>query len=292
MRELPLNLTSLVILVFLSADCLGQAKRSSLEKDSLLMNEIVAWKEALAIYENGQDYYKLACLYSKIDEPDSAFRYLKRSMELGYSDLNILVDPELASIEKYKEEIGEVWFNLYPDGDFDYALNLLKLEYEDQRSRSLVFEYFESYGRESDEYKQQLKAMAISDSLNVIKLEKLIEINGWPVVSRVGESQVSSAFTILLHANLETKKRYLPFIQESVAEGELPKRAFAYFVDKMKTSEGKDQVYGTQLKFNESRGQYELYPLEDVDRLNTRRFEMGLDSIETYLRRMLETYNR
>jgi len=282
------------VVIFLSTSscCLSQEHQSSTEKDSLLMNEIVAWKESLAIFESKQDYYKLARLYSRVGEPDSAIVYLMRSMELGYADLNILVDPDLANMVKYENEIREGWCKIHPNGNFDYALDLVKLEYADQSTRSVLFQYFDQFGRESDEYKQQFELMRTSDSLNIAQLESLIERNGWPAESKVGEFPLNSAFTLLLHAGPDVKKTYLPHIEKSVADGELPKRAFAYFIDKMKTSAGENQIYGTQITWNETTGNYELYPVEEEEQLNERRREMGLDSVETYLRHMYKMYNR
>lgn len=169
---------------------------------------------------------------------------------------------------------------------------MAQIRYIDQSSRSLLYEAIVNCGRDSDEYKQQKKAMRESDSLNIIKFKSLIDLKGWPDVERVGEAQMTTVFLVLVHADLEDKRFYYPFLEQSVASGDLPKGAWATFIDKMKANEGKKQIYGTQLELNDSSGKYELYPVEDVNKLNERRFEMELDSIEVYMRRMDEAYNQ
>jgi hypothetical protein len=46
---------------------------------------------------------------------------------------------------------------------------------------------------------------------------------------------------------------------------------------------GEDQIYGTQLSYDNQTGELTLYAVEDEINLNKRREEMGLGSIESYM---------
>lgn len=292
-----LNMAAVFVL---SGSCsFGQSHENPVNNDSLLTRKIDRLKQYLLIdYNVVESNYNLACTFALIGEPDSAVFYLKRALDLGYSELCLLVDPDLTMLTELvdwdviERKVHENWLRLYPDGDIYYALSLVQIKFADQSSRSLLYDAIVNFDRESDEVKKQQIALRISDSVNIAHFNDLVQANGWPEVSKVGQSQMTSVFLVVVHADLDTKRKYLPYIKQSVDRGELPKRDWALFIDKMKKNEGEKQIYGTQLTFNESAGYYELYPVEDELRLNERRIEVGLDSIETYLRRMFEQYNK
>ena len=48
--------------------------------------------------------------------------------------------------------------------------------------------------------------------------------------------------------------------------------------------EGKKQIYGTQLTWNEKTGRYELYPIEDEEHVDLLRASVGLQPIAEYLK--------
>lgn len=277
----------------------GQGRETPVNNDSLLTSKIERLKQYLLVdYNVVESNYNLACTYTLIGEPDSAVFYLKRALDLGYSELSLLVDPDLTILTEHvdwdviERMVHENWLRLYPQGGINYALGLVQIEFADQSSRSLLYDAIVNHGKESDEVKEQQNALRKSDSVNIAHFNDLVQVNGWPEISKVGESQMTSVFLVVVHADLDTKRKYLPYLKQSVDRGELPKRDWALFIDKMKKNEGEKQIYGTQLTYNESTGYYELYPVENEERLNERRIEMGLDSIETYLRRMFEQYNK
>lgn len=72
--------------------------------DDPLWNEIAALKNALQYEPDHKlNSYNLACFYSLLGEADSAFKYLDRAMELGYTKLSVLIDPDLEELSKHKE---------------------------------------------------------------------------------------------------------------------------------------------------------------------------------------------
>ena len=167
----------------------------------------------------------------------------------------------------------------------------MKMENEDQRLRYEDEETVKKYGQGSEEARVAGKEIYRSDSTHIVELDSLIELWGWPGQNLVGQDQLNSAITLLLHSPLRYQKKYLPEVEESVESGELPLLSLAYLTDKIRLAEGEKQVYGTQLTLNDSTEKYELYPVEDIINLDKRRIEVGLDSIHIYLEWMYGTYN-
>lgn len=54
--------------------------------------------------------------------------------------------------------------------------------------------------------------------------------------------------------------------------------------DRILMRKGKNQIYGTQLVYNNSSGQWELYPLENMDEVDEKRLEAGLIPLGEYLK--------
>jgi hypothetical protein len=55
--------------------------------------------------------------------------------------------------------------------------------------------------------------------------------------------------------------------------------------DRILTREGNKQVYGTQLRLNQTTQRMELYPIEDEENVDGRRATVGLEPLAGYLKR-------
>jgi hypothetical protein len=55
--------------------------------------------------------------------------------------------------------------------------------------------------------------------------------------------------------------------------------------DRILTREAKKQVYGTQLRLNQTTQRMELYPIEDEVNVDSRRAAVGLEPLAEYLKR-------
>ena len=54
--------------------------------------------------------------------------------------------------------------------------------------------------------------------------------------------------------------------------------------DRMLMDKGEKQKYGSQLRMDNESGEWELWPIEDPEKVNNRRAEVGLEPIEEYVR--------
>jgi len=74
-------------------------------------------------------------------------------------------------------------------------------------------------------------------------------------------------------------------IKEAAAQKEARRSDLAMLEDRILTREGKKQIYGTQLRLNQTTQRMELYPIDDEENVNARRAEVGLEPLAEYLKR-------
>lgn len=121
-----------------------------------------------------------------------------------------------------------------------------------------------------------------TDSVNLVKVERIFAQHGYPGKSKVGSGLSSAAFLVIQHADLAYQEKYFPLIEAAANAGELSKSSFALLVDRIRMRKGEKQLYGSQLTDHDGDGIYEFHPIEDEENVNKRRAEMGLGPIEEY----------
>ncbi len=104
---------------------------------------------------------------------------------------------------------------------------------------------------------------------------------GWMGRSLVGSGYNSALFAVIQHADLATQEKYFPLIKQSVDEGESRASELAMMQDRILMRQGKDQIYGSQIVFDNSGAQV-FYPIEDEKNVNIRRAKVGMQPIEEY----------
>lgn len=161
---------------------------------------------------------------------------------------------------------------------------LLTLRELDQSGRMLMEETMRQHGHNSPEMRAVWDAQSQIDAKNLIRLKEIISEFGWPGQSLVGRDGSIAAFLILQHADHETQVEYLPIVRVAVEAGELARSAFAMFQDRILVTEGKPQVYGTQLYRNDTTGDLELFPIEDEANVDARRMEIGMIPLAEYVK--------
>lgn len=112
------------------------------------------------------------------------------------------------------------------------------------------------------------------DSASFAGIEKLLRIYGYPSRYAVGD-QVVVPFFILSYSPRTVREKYEALFRKAAEEGDIPWTSLAFYIDKLRVSFGKAQVYGTQFTFDK-RGIKRYYPIEDPENLAARRKQMGL----------------
>ena len=147
---------------------------------------------------------------------------------------------------------------------------------------ALVRELRES-GTLAEGYHPRMEAL---HQANAEVLRGIIARHGWPGASLAGADGAAAAWRIVQHAIGEPAfmRQCLGLIAEAARSGEAPGWQAAMLEDRIRTLEGRPQVYGTQLEAGED-GMARPCPTKDPEGLAARRQAVGLEPLEVVLHR-------
>jgi hypothetical protein len=154
---------------------------------------------------------------------------------------------------------------------------------EDQLCQQQYVEIVTRYGQQSEELKSFSTFMNDKYSINQMVVKKILDENGWPGEEIIGHYGNKALFLVIQHSNLETQEKYLSMIREAAKKGNVDPANLALLEDRVALRQGKKQIYGTQLAYDETTGESYVQPLEDPDNVDTRRAAIGLEKLQDYL---------
>jgi uncharacterized protein DUF6624 len=167
---------------------------------------------------------------------------------------------------------------------------LVKMGEENQKHRQEIMDLMDRLARSDNEkvarkWKQAVERQNDLDSRNRQRLDEIVKQYGWPKRSVFGEEASGVAFSVVQHAELDYQKKYLPVIKEAVAQKEARESDLAMLEDRILTREGKNQIYGTQVRLNQKTELMELYPIENEENVDALRAAVGLEPLAQYLKK-------
>ncbi len=238
------------------------------------------------------DRYNAACSYALAGNIEHSFYHLFRLAEnpktkykkLGHitsdTDLNILHknkrwDKLIAIIKANKEEAEK-------DLDKSLVAILDSIYIEDQSYRRQIRDIKEKYGRDSKEMKTHWKLINKQDSINLLKIKKILDKRGWLGANIVGEQGNTTLFLVIQHSNLKTQLKYLPMMREAVKKGDARGSSLALLEDRVALRQGKRQIYGSQIYTDKETGEKYVAPLINPENVDKRRAEVGLGKLADY----------
>jgi hypothetical protein len=162
----------------------------------------------------------------------------------------------------------------------------LKTMYEEDQN--VRFELIDSGNLTSEELIQKMEMV---DQENLPRLKEIIHQFGWPGFKLVGEEGADKMWLLVQHCDrdIEFQKACLQLLKEAVAKADAPKRHLAYLMDRILVNEDLPQVYGTQFQIIE--GKAIFCPIQEPEKLDSRRAEMGLESFADYFSALKELYH-
>ena len=236
------------------------------------------------------DRYNAACSWALASNRDSAFFQLERiAQQADYSNYgHITTDTDLNSLhtdnrwqpllELIKQNKDKAEANL----DKPLAKLLDSIYTEDQKYRQMINDIEKMHGWKSQEMKDLWKIISRKDSGNLIVVTTILDKYGWLGAKKVGEQGNSTLFLVIQHSNQKTQEKYLPMMRDAVKNGQALGSALALLEDRVALSQGKKQIYGSQIHRNEKTGKYFVAPIEDEPNVNKRRASVGLGPLEVY----------
>jgi len=166
--------------------------------------------------------------------------------------------------------------------DSGLVKQLEQIHEDDQSLRRQIDIVQTNYGHDSRQMEELGKKIHKQDSLNLIKVERIIKKHGYPGKSLVGNEHSSTAFLVIQHSDLATQEKYLPMLKEAAEAGELPYSSLALLIDRVRMRHKIPQLYGTQLYRNPETGNVEFYEILDESCVDQRRKEVGLPPLKEY----------
>lgn len=170
-------------------------------------------------------------------------------------------------------------------GCSDYNRILEKIGDEDQSVRQWVLDMSSLSPEEITQYSYK---MAETDSLNRIAVANILDKDGWP--DGLSDKANKAIWLVIIHSDIDFQEMYLPYIERKANEGIVDKADYATLYDKMMKNKGLPQRYGTQVNMDilivgdiEESKTFSLWPVEDMEHLDSIRASVGLQPIEEYL---------
>ena len=128
-----------------------------------------------------------------------------------------------------------------------------------------------------------------NDSLNLIKIEKIINRYGYPGKSLVGEPENEAAWFVIQHSGKIAD--YFPIIEKAGQKGELDLVKVAMMKDRLLMNLGEEQLYGSQGKRiffvwpprKQTDSKVIIWPIKNPATVNTLRQQIGFkNTVEEY----------
>ncbi|HEX8515747.1 MAG TPA: DUF6624 domain-containing protein [Bacteroidia bacterium] len=268
--------------------------------------------QAASLYENGQykksaetyskafrengwkayqsDRYNAACAWALAGNKDSAFYQLfKVADAFKYDNYErIANDTVLTSLnhdERWPQLLNMVSRNIGKD---EARLNksLLKLMdsvyHADQAFRFQQISIDKEFGAGSPEGLRIRKVIHETDSVNQQIVSGILDKYGWLGPEIVGVNGNATLPLVLMHSPLEMQLKYIPMMREAVKSKKADSYDLALLEDKILLRQGKKQLYGTYLVNIDKK--YYTAPLEDPENVDKRRVELGLSTLDEYLK--------
>ncbi len=146
---------------------------------------------------------------------------------------------------------------------------LLALQRRDSDTRSRLLGEERLYGDYAEEMQQVHRE-------NALRLDAIVAAHGWPGIPQVGREGARASWRIAQHAicTPDLQRKFLLLLVGAANRGEVPQRQVALLTDRIRFNEGRPQVFGTVLDWDET-GELAC-EVEDPENLDARRLEVGL----------------
>jgi hypothetical protein len=235
------------------------------------------------------EVYDGACAAALSGEQDLAFEWLNLAVSSGWSNINhTKTDSDLTGLhtdKRWSEFLLSMQKALdEKEVNYDKPLKIALLDILDldQKYRIKIDSVKLMYGFQSPEMQELWKNIEVADSMNLIKVRKILDTVGWLGAEKVGTKANNALFLVIQHSDIAIQEQYLPMMREAVKNKKAESSSLALLEDRVLIRRNKKQIYGSQVGID-STGKPSLRPLEDPDHVDERRAQMGLETLADYL---------
>jgi len=273
------------------------SKGDSLKNEGLLMPALMQYATAMAQNPSTEISYKIAsttALMWTSQMRDTSFYFLNIALQKD-SSLVPLYDPDFLSLinDPRWKKIEDSQFKKYeakngPIKNKPFARALFRMIIKDQgfmyAGNIERKKYIKNGGYFSTPAIYPVLAMEEKNKKeNEEQLPKLLDRYGWPTTSAVTEYAAAGAALIINHASHALRVKYFPMLEKAFKAGEAQPLRYAKMKDRLLIEEGKKQLYGTQMKYENMKPV--PYPILDPEHVDQRRAKIGLGPLAPYLKK-------
>jgi len=266
---------------------------------------VVYYEKAFKIeHKSSSDLYNGACAAALNNDDDKAFKWLDLAIDNGYENIaHLKTDNDLESLHNKKEwtktidKLQKQMDILSANYDKPLQKELLDIYTEDQGIRGDFMKIYKDPNSDKKKIDSIGKLMRKKDSINLIKVIKILDEKGWVGKDVVGAQANQTLFLVIQHSDLKYQQKYLPMMREAVKKGNANPGNLAYLEDRVALREGRRQIYGSQSSKNKTTNKLYISPMIDPDNVDKRRAEVGLGTMAEYAAKMniewnLEAYKK
>ncbi|PBJ13088.1 DUF6624 domain-containing protein [Flavobacterium sp. ACN6] len=242
-------------------------------------------------HTSSSDLYNGACAAALNNDDKKAFKWLDLAIDNGYENIaHIKIDTDLESLHNKKEwtktieKLQKKMDIMSANYDKPLQKELLDIYTEDQGIRGAFMKIYKEPNADKKKIDSIGKIMQYKDSLNLVKVMKILDEKGWVGKNVVGSQANQTLFLVIQHADLKYQQKYLPMMREAVKKGNASPSNLAYLEDRIALREGKKQIYGSQVSNHPITKKPFVSPLEDPDNVDKRRASVGLGTLSDYLK--------
>lgn len=152
---------------------------------------------------------------------------------------------------------------------------------------------------DSIQKQQDIEKKTFDRHIPIIK--NIFSKNGYPTDKMVGKETSTNFFVLIQHSDSDPKFQafMLPILKKYSKTGNVSKKDYAFLFDRVQRNTGKQQLYGTQPSYDNMGNLFDstnkiIYPKDLADPINVdkRRKKVGLEPLEKYYEKVLETIGR
>jgi len=164
---------------------------------------------------------------------------------------------------------------------------------EDQQYRSNLREARNRPVRDEQAIQKCAKDVRWIDSVNLLKAKAIFAEFGYPGIDLVGKSSSHNFWLVAQHcdADPEFQEKVLDAMHDQVTKKNADPKDYAYLRDRVSLNKGQLQIYGTQMQINADSTSFEPKPMVEPEKIDVRRQEMGLGTMEAYIVTMNNVYH-
>ena len=154
----------------------------------------------------------------------------------------------------------------------------------EQQPITLRDSMIEVFGVDSKEAEKYQLIYEKNHTINEKKIANLLDTQGWPEKNVIGEQGNWTICNVIQHAENNVRIKYLPMMKEAVLVKQLAPRFLVRAQDRIATEKGELQIYGGQMKYYPETKSFNLWPVFDLENIDKRRAEIGLEPIAEFLK--------